>query len=319
MEDNNSSNESCKRGSTSVLQLGPCKRTSVFKLLKLSNLMPVSSLKSDPLVSHGQHFGYATLEDFCAEERKEHKVFERLLDSYPGLLEQLREGLEEEVLHVGELRRRHKVTETLVIDWIAPAGEVVMPPLPKNSKISCGFNHPLTGCLLCPTELNWDDKTKQNLQSGVISISGDQWPLLLYANKAYDPDDPWNGLLRTRLLINAFRHVFTSPSSVDKEPKATRAGNAHLHDMTAVTAASMAYILFSHTDTATNSETFYHSLLDLLEDPDEQGEVTDLLVWWNRQIFPTSSAAKRTLKINSTLSKIRQKRTALKGTTTSNS
>ncbi|KAG1844356.1 hypothetical protein F4604DRAFT_1689115 [Suillus subluteus] len=131
-------------------------------------------------------------------------------------------------------------------------------------------------------------RTKQNLQSGVISISGDQWPLLLYANKAYDPDDPWNGLLRTRLLINVFKLLG-------------------------------AILVFSHTDTATNSETFYHSLLDLLEDPDEQGEVTDLLVWWNRQIFPTSSAAKRTLKINSTLSKIRQKRTALKGTTTSNS
>ncbi|KAG1903547.1 uncharacterized protein F5891DRAFT_899019, partial [Suillus fuscotomentosus] len=157
---------------------------------------------------------------------------------------------------------------------------------------------------------------KQNLQSSVISVSGDQWPLLLYANEAYDPDDPWNGLLRTRLLINAFRHVFTLPSSVDKEPKATRAGNACLHGMTAVTAASIAYVatqvfkllrvilVFSRTDMSTDSETFYHSLLDLLEDLDEQGEVTELRVWWNRQIFPTSSAAKRTLKTNSPLSKI---------------
>lgn len=40
----------------------------------------------------------------------------------------------------------------------------------------------------------------------------------------------------------AFRHVFTSPSSVDKEPKATRAGNARLHGMNAVTAASIAYV-----------------------------------------------------------------------------
>lgn len=40
--------------------------------------------------------------------------------------------------------------------------------------------------------------------------------------------------------------------------------------------------MFSRTDTVTNSETFYHSLLDLLEDPDEHGEVTGLLLWWNR-------------------------------------
>ncbi|KAG1903546.1 uncharacterized protein F5891DRAFT_897094, partial [Suillus fuscotomentosus] len=66
---------------------------------------------SDPLVSYGQHFGRTvfarcnypslltngilhleqledtTLEDFCTEERREHKVFLKLLDSYPGLLE----------------------------------------------------------------------------------------------------------------------------------------------------------------------------------------------------------------------------------------
>ncbi|KAG1724587.1 hypothetical protein EDD22DRAFT_789870 [Suillus occidentalis] len=340
-DDQLSSNESRKRGS-SALQLGPRKK----------------AMKSDPLVSHGRHFGRtvfalcnypsllvngilrleqledASIEDFSAEERREHLVFTKLLDSYPGLLDRLREGSEEEVLHVGELigkgasSARGEDTKSLkpvVIDWIVPAGDVVVPPLPRNSKITRGFNHPLTGRLLCPAELDWNDpETKQKLQSGEIAVSGDQWPLFLYANEAYDPDDPWNGLLRSRLLINAFRHVFTSPSSVEKEPKATRAGNARLHGMTAVTAPSVAYIatqvrfaicsssVFSRTDTTTDSETFYHSLLDLLEDTDERREVQDLMVWWNRQIFPTSSAAKRSLTANSALSKIRQKRAALK-------
>ena len=36
--------------------------------------------------------------------------------------------------------------------------------------------------------------------------------------------------------------MFTSPSSVEKEPKATRSGNARLHGMTQVTPASIAYI-----------------------------------------------------------------------------
>ncbi|KAG1844984.1 hypothetical protein F4604DRAFT_1884361 [Suillus subluteus] len=314
-DDHSSLNESRKRGS-SALQLGPRKK----------------ALKSDPLVSHGRHFGRTVfalcnypsllvngilqleqLEDVSIENFSA-DLFEKLLDSYPGLLERLREGSEEEVFHVGELIGKGascargedtKSLKPVVIDWIAPAGGVVLPPLPRNSKITCGFNHPLTGHLLCPTELDWNDaETKQKLQSGEIAVSGDQWPLFLYANEAYDPDDPWNGLLRSRLLINAFRHVFTSPSSVEKEPKATRAGNARLHGMTTVTAPSVAYIatqvrfaicsssVFSHTDTSTDSETFYHSLLDLLEDPDERGEVVDLLVWWNRQIFPTLSATK---------------------------
>ena len=43
-------------------------------------------------------------------------------------------------------------------------------------------------------------------------------------------------------LTQAYKHVFTSPSSVDKEPKATRSGNARIHGMTRVTLPSIAYI-----------------------------------------------------------------------------
>ena len=42
--------------------------------------------------------------------------------------------------------------------------------------------------------------------------------------------------------LKAFKHVFTSPSSVNKEPKATRSGNARLHGMTRITPGSIAYI-----------------------------------------------------------------------------
>lgn len=40
----------------------------------------------------------------------------------------------------------------------------------------------------------------------------------------------------------AYKHIFTSPSSVDKEPKATRSGNARIHGMTRATPASIAYV-----------------------------------------------------------------------------
>ncbi|KAG1892479.1 hypothetical protein F4604DRAFT_1551645, partial [Suillus subluteus] len=64
--------------------------------------------------------------------------------------------------------------------------------------------------------------------------------------------------------------------------------------MNSATIASIAYVatqvrfaltsssVFSRTDTTTDSEMFYHSLLDLLEDPDESKEVDELLMWWNR-------------------------------------
>jgi hypothetical protein len=42
--------------------------------------------------------------------------------------------------------------------------------------------------------------------------------------------------------------------------------------------------IFSRTDTVTDSERFYRSILNLLDDADEQEEVNDLLMWWNRYV-----------------------------------
>ena len=40
--------------------------------------------------------------------------------------------------------------------------------------------------------------------------------------------------------------------------------------------------VFSKTDTVTDSECFYDSILSLLDQPAERGEVAELLLWWNR-------------------------------------
>ena len=36
-----------------------------------------------------------------------------------------------------------------------------------------------------------------------MTVAGDQWPMFLYANQVYDPDDPWCGLFRSQLLLYA--------------------------------------------------------------------------------------------------------------------
>jgi hypothetical protein len=114
------------------------------------------------------------------------------------------------------------------------------------------------------------------------------------------------------LFMQAYKHIFTSPSSVEKEAsRATRSGNARIHGMTSVTPASIAYVatqvrmlyqpicnytiiplqtrfalsssaVFSRSDTVTDSERFFSSIVELFEDPEEKEEVEDLLVWWNR-------------------------------------
>jgi hypothetical protein len=40
--------------------------------------------------------------------------------------------------------------------------------------------------------------------------------------------------------------------------------------------------VFSKSDNVTDSERFYTTVLDLLEDPDEAKEVDNLLGWWDR-------------------------------------
>ncbi|TEB11985.1 hypothetical protein FA13DRAFT_1595754, partial [Coprinellus micaceus] len=81
-----------------------------------------------------------------------------------------------------------------------------------------------------------------------------------------------------------------------EEPKATRCGNARIHGMSHVTRASIAYVatqvrfalssatIFSRTDMEMDSETFYISVLEVLEDPEEQDEVKELLTWWNQYV-----------------------------------
>lgn len=39
------------------------------------------------------------------------------------------------------------------------------------------------------------------LRSGHYSVAGDQWPILLYRDEIYDPERPWVGLFRNRLLV----------------------------------------------------------------------------------------------------------------------
>jgi len=42
---------------------------------------------------------------------------------------------------------------------------------------------------------------RAKLASGEMAVSGDQWPMLVYADQEYDPEEPWDGLFRSRLLV----------------------------------------------------------------------------------------------------------------------
>ncbi|KAF8451070.1 hypothetical protein L210DRAFT_3500268 [Boletus edulis BED1] len=216
------------------------------------------------------------LETFSDNKRKEYSVFCELLKLVSSLESQLSSSDEEDVIAIAELIQRGtngaraddtKGMKCTIVDWITPKG----------------FNHERTSALLCPAGYNWSNaEIKEKLRNGQLRVAGDQWPVFLYANYMYDAEDPWNGLLCSGILISAYKYIFTSPSSIDlKEPKATCSCNARIHRMHSVTKASIAYVatqahfaltsaqVFSCTDLLTDSEQFYNSILELLDDLDE--------------------------------------------------
>jgi hypothetical protein len=59
---------------------------------------------------------------------------------------------------------------------------------------------------------------KEKLKSGELVVTGDQWPIFLYAAYAYDPEDPWNGLLQSNILVSVSNFIlpFSEASAADR-------------------------------------------------------------------------------------------------------
>lgn len=269
-------------------------------------------------------------ESLTFECRREYRVFRKLLGMVPHLGDRLVDCSNEESMAVADLIQKGvssarsddtKSMKGAVLDWITPQGVPLNPPLSRNVKTNRGFHHNAAGALLCPAGVDWGDpEVRKKLASGELAVSGDQWPMLVYANQQYDPDDPWSGLFKNQILVWAYKHIFTSPSSVEKEAKATRSGNARIHGMTRVTAASIAYTatqlrfalssssVFCRSDTSTDSERFYETVLDFLDDVEEKEEVDELLNWWNCQVFPSYITRERAVTKRSALARLKEQR-----------
>ncbi|KAH6903265.1 hypothetical protein BKA70DRAFT_1110926 [Coprinopsis sp. MPI-PUGE-AT-0042] len=340
----------------SPLNPAPRKKASVvfFIYRTCAKTLTPSSKKGDIYNHHGRIFGQ-TVFAFCNvrsllytglqfeaepdkrpegfENRRDFRVYKKLLAQIKGLEDQLLSGKDEDTddiaraIESGIHSARADDTKGLkgaIVEWLHEPGRVLNPPIPSNSKDVRGFHHRRTATLLFPAPLeNWSKVLNKTL-----IIEPTDWPAFLYANEQEDPEDVWKGLFRGELLVRAYRYIFTSPSSAHSSVRATRAGNAKLHGIKSVTRASLAYVAMqvrfalssSNTFTANDPEfdlaTFYNSMLDLLEDHQEQKEVEDLLRWWNHQIFLSFvQETQRVARENSTLAKIRARHEALTNAT----
>ncbi|KAF8583686.1 hypothetical protein K439DRAFT_1240134, partial [Ramaria rubella] len=182
--------------------------------------------------------------------------------------------------------------------------------LDSKDKATRGFNHPLTGRLLCPAKLDSGDETyaiQCSLKSGKYDLQPTDWPTFFYKGHKYDPDDEMKGLLQGELLIQAFKCIFLGPSAWlrnDGKSKIMHSPKAALCEMEAVTSRSLAYVAtltyFGLSSNKKNQKvggsfelsTLYWQVVHLLEDKDLKDEANTLLLWWNQQIFPSKSSAK---------------------------
>ena len=91
----------------------------------------------------------------------------------------------------------------------------------------------ITGALFCPAGVDWNDgesvfllldmlfmlliplfNVHEKLSSGKMPVHSDQWPMLVYTDQEYDPQDPWEGLFRSWILVWVHMHL-SSLSIID--------------------------------------------------------------------------------------------------------
>jgi hypothetical protein len=70
-------------------------------------------------------------------------------------------------------------------------------------------------------------RIKEKLRSGEMSVSGDNWPIFLYHGYNYEPEDPWNGLFRSAVLVLVSRIL--SASNPEDSPPYLRLINTYSH------------------------------------------------------------------------------------------
>ncbi|KAG1816382.1 uncharacterized protein BJ212DRAFT_1503237, partial [Suillus subaureus] len=88
--------------------------------------------------------------------------------------------------------------------------------LRPDNKQSRGFAHDVCGKLLCPAKWDWNDnlvKAGIRDQTSEYIMSENSWPLFMYENYAVNGGNLEQGLFKSKILVQAFKAVFTSPSS----------------------------------------------------------------------------------------------------------
>ncbi|KAG2122509.1 hypothetical protein BD769DRAFT_1389599 [Suillus cothurnatus] len=178
--------------------------------------------------------------------------------------------------------------------------------------------------LLCPAEWDWNNnRVKAGIRDRTLDfiVSENSWPLFLYESYVVNPNNLEQGLFKSKILVQAFKAIFTSPSSareadgdgdgadiLENSRRARRQLNqvkvktcvASIINMRKVSPRTIAYVIcqvrfalssvtsWRTVDGDFDYEIFWNNIVDFFEavpGPAAQRRVTKLLEWWTRKVF----------------------------------
>ncbi|KAG2107533.1 hypothetical protein BD769DRAFT_1366210 [Suillus cothurnatus] len=175
--------------------------------------------------------------------------------------------------------------------------------LKSDEKQSRGFAHDLCGMLLCPAEWDWcDDRVKAGIRDRTSDyiVSENSWPLFLYEKYSVNRNNLEHGLFKSKILVQAFKATFTSPSSareadgdgdgadILENNRRARRALSQVKVKTCVRFALSGVTSWRTVDGDFDYEIFWNNIIDFFEDvpgPVAGRRITQLLEWWTRKVF----------------------------------
>ncbi|KAG1759637.1 hypothetical protein EDD22DRAFT_955715 [Suillus occidentalis] len=133
------------------------------------------------------------------------------------------------------------------------------------------------------------------VNAGEKKISAKQWPSMFYDMSMYDPKNKKKGFLRSRVVIQAWRHIFTGPmSALSKEHigRSSKPGKGKMHHLAEPGIRNIMYAACQMYFTASNAESWtpvigamdlgdlYYRAVDIIQDSADQQWVKDLMKFW---------------------------------------
>ncbi|KAG1760283.1 hypothetical protein EDD22DRAFT_781361 [Suillus occidentalis] len=224
-------------------------------------------------------------------------------DDYLQMLKKIRQGADSAR---GDDTSKLK---SLVADWVNRELKP-NPTIDPDDKTCRGFVNDACGRLLCPTELDWGNPIVRagirDRAEGYV-VTEMSWPAFMYENYTADSDNLEKGLFKSSLLVQAFKAIFTSPSSAKEVANEGDGADTIANNRRAKMQLFYGKKVKTHLRFALSSVTswrtvdgdfdyipFWNTIVDFFERPPgrtARRKTEQLLAWWKRKVFGTSHRA----------------------------